>query len=163
MKKKKMDMHKKLTTTDTPKIDTTSETEESVSLNSIHSSTLTEKVMIENTTSAGYEDDDYETMTTTTMKDLKLTYPKCDRPWLISNNVCDDITNRPECGFDGGDCCNMDADRDNCWPCVCYIFDYVPSEGKSNCSESDVVGDGVCDDSANNMECSYDGGDCCFG
>ena len=40
-------------------------------------------------------------------------FPDCDRPWLIGNNVCDDITNRPECGFDGGDCCNMDADR--CW------------------------------------------------
>ena len=79
--------------------------------------------------------------------------------------------------------------RDNCWPCVCYIFDYVRPEGKSSklvvkpcflnlycfwhncnyffqfsdCSESDVVGDGVCDDSANIMECSYDGGDCCFG
>ena len=29
------------------------------------------------------------------------------------------------------------------------------------CVNSDWVGDGYCDDAANNVECNYDGGDCC--
>ena len=30
-----------------------------------------------------------------------------------------------------------------------------------NCTNVDLVGDGFCDDLTNNMECNYDGGDCC--
>ena len=30
------------------------------------------------------------------------------------------------------------------------------------CTNSAWVGDGYCDDVTNNMECNYDGGDCCL-
>ena len=29
------------------------------------------------------------------------------------------------------------------------------------CINTDMPGDGYCDDTTNNMECYYDGGDCC--
>ena len=33
----------------------------------------------------------------------------------------------------------------------------------SGCPDETHIHDGICDDSLNNMECVYDGGDCCFG
>ena len=32
-----------------------------------------------------------------------------------------------------------------------------------DCPESELIKDGICDDSMNTGECAYDGGDCCFG
>ena len=31
----------------------------------------------------------------------------------------------------------------------------------ADCAHGHMVGDGYCDDGANNIECLYDGGDCC--
>ena len=31
----------------------------------------------------------------------------------------------------------------------------------SNCSNAGWIGDGYCDDVTNNIQCNYDGGDCC--
>ena len=34
-------------------------------------------------------------------------YIDCSSPQLIGDNYCDDVTNTPECNFDGGDCCKV--------------------------------------------------------
>merc|ERR1712051_772889 len=56
---------------------------------------------------------------------------------LVGNGFCNDETNNPDCNYDGGDCCIMDANTDA------------------------FVGDGFCNDETNIAECYYDGGDCC--
>ena len=41
----------------------------------------------------------------------------------IGDNVCHDYLNRPECGFDEGDCCQTDVIEDEqstCYSCYCY-------------------------------------------
>ena len=52
----------------------------------------------------------------------------------MKNDVCDEINNKSQCNFDGGDC--------------------------SQCVVNYVL-DGYCDDINNNEECGFDGGDCC--
>merc|ERR1712203_384155 len=44
----------------------------------------------------------------------------CNAGW-IADSFCDDINNNPECGFDGGDCCDNDGEGwDNyCSLCEC--------------------------------------------
>ena len=60
-----------------------------------------------------------------------------------------------DCNFDGGECC-VDINTDHCSNCTCHHQDncvagFTPS----------VVGDGFCNDEANNADCNFDGGDCC--
>ena len=37
----------------------------------------------------------------------------------IGDGICDDDVNVKECQFDGGDCCNPDADIFFCDDCIC--------------------------------------------
>ena len=38
----------------------------------------------------------------------------------LGNGVCDDITNRESCDFDGGDCCLHKINQSYCFKCACH-------------------------------------------
>ena len=102
---------------------------------------------------------------------------------LVGNGFCNDETNNPECNYDGGDCCAMNANTNSCSECNCHFIEtcvggYHPLvgngfcdddtninecayDGGDCCSNPNMVGDGVCNDESNNPECLFDGGDCC--
>ena len=74
--------------------------------------------------------------------------------WLVGNGYCFDATNNANCNFDGGDCCNPNANTDWCQDCICYE--------DLNCNGPlELIGNGYCNDQTNNVECNFDGGDCC--
>ena len=74
--------------------------------------------------------------------------------WLIGIGYCVDATNTANCNFDGGDCCDSNANTDFCQDCICY-------EDLSCNASLDLIGNGYCNDETNNEECNFDGGDCC--
>ena len=111
---------------------------------------------------------------------------------MIGDLICDDWANTPECEFDGADCCNPNSDFSHCINCECLNWDnytlsvsytsHPPPFGPTckifcpkinisrnfqmyniDCWQLVGVGDGICDDQANTLECNYDGGDCCMG
>lgn len=48
----------------------------------------------------------------------------------IGDGICHDVLNRPECGFDGGDCClkdliTNDTKTETCFGCMCYNSDML--------------------------------------
>ena len=43
----------------------------------------------------------------------------CENPTWIGDGYCDDITNNPECSYDGGDCCGPAVDTQFCSECQC--------------------------------------------
>ena len=74
--------------------------------------------------------------------------------WLIELDYCFDATNTANCNFDGGHCCEANANTDFCQDCICYE--------DLNCNASlDLIGNGYCNDETNNAECNFDAGDCC--
>ena len=75
---------------------------------------------------------------------------------MIGDGFCNDETNKPECNFDGGDCCGQCIVRDQCLQCTC-----LQSEVDEHNITNVLVGDGYCNDETNNPDCSFDGGDCC--
>ena len=91
----------------------------------------------------------------------------------IGDGYCDDDNNNMDCSYDGGDCCGCNANMQYCDVCGC--LDPNESGGDTTCPPTttgtggtggctgvdDWIGDGYCDDDNNNMDCSYDGGDCC--
>merc|ERR1711962_681986 len=83
----------------------------------------------------------------------------------IGDNYCDDENNNSECEMDGGDCCqeNPAAGWDNyCSDCLCIeIPETTEAPEGSNCVSPQWFGDNYCDDENNNLECGFDGGDCC--
>lgn len=103
-------------------------------------------------------------------------YPDCagGNLVLIGDGLCDRLNNRPECGYDGGDCCACTCEdgpyhscqgqtfycADPSAPCVdSLVAEYPDCPGNAA-----YIGDGYCDMVAfdNNVEsCGYDGGDCC--
>ena len=74
-----------------------------------------------------------------------------DLPHFIGSGYCDDFHNNDACYYDGGDCCDPNANMDYCTLCICHEECDAPME---------LIGNGVCDDEANNEGCKYDGGDC---
>ena len=78
--------------------------------------------------------------------------PSTWSPYLeyIGDGFCNDVTNIPECRYDGGDCCGDNINTAYCSACQCL-----------GCPWSWRIGDGFCNDITNTPECSYDGGDCC--
>ena len=75
---------------------------------------------------------------------------------LVGNNICNDETNNANCNFDGGDCClDQFASRNKCSECICYNIESCPVEFQI------LLGNGVCNNETNNIECSLDFGDCC--
>ncbi len=93
----------------------------------------------------------------------------------VGDSFCDDDSNFPGCGFDGGDCC-MSAIRDIfCTHCRCHETGLVhPIElpvpevvQQKTCHISTVlfgvsIANGICNDILNIEECGYDGQDCCI-
>ena len=99
----------------------------------------------------------------------------------IGNLICEDESNVPECGFDGGDCCLKNSVKSNCTICNCHLntiplfnpckyrkiklfkkinnLDPVP-----DCDVKRIwsIGNGICSDELNNYPCNFDGGDCCI-
>ena len=53
--------------------------------------------------------------------------PDCPKPDYIGDWFCDDITNIPECNFDGGDCCHVDSFTFSCDFCICYMHNLTTS------------------------------------
>ena len=49
------------------------------------------------------------------------------------------------------------------WNVKCFLgyTEIVPST-PSECTQPTWIGDGFCDDKTNNLDCNYDGGDCCL-
>jgi len=112
---------------------------------------------------------------------------ECAVPTWAGDNFCDDENNNPECGFDGGDCCdNTGEGWDNyCSLCECLEMpetteppmetteEWWTTEGPmetteepsgtngDDCAIPHWFGDAFCDDENNTEECGFDGGDCC--
>ena len=74
---------------------------------------------------------------------------------MIGDGYCNDESNNPECGYDGGDCCGSCINTDYCTYCICIGNTF------SNRVANALVGDGHCNDEMNTAECNFDGGDCC--
>ena len=74
---------------------------------------------------------------------------------MIGDGYCNDESNNPECGYDGGDCCGSCINTVYCTYCTCIGNTF------SNRVPNALVGDGHCNDELNTAECNFDGGDCC--
>ena len=59
-----------------------------------------------------------------------LIFIDCSLPQLVGNFFCDDITNSPECDFDGGDCCSTQSFQYPCLECICYVNDTATENGR---------------------------------
>ena len=46
----------------------------------------------------------------------------------IGNLICEDESNVPECGFDGGDCCLKNGAKMECTVCDCHLNIIPPFE-----------------------------------
>lgn len=93
--------------------------------------------------------------------------PVCNVPeWCQlqrGDGVCHAATNNEGCGYDDGDCCEETCVGEKCgqqWGYDCRNPLYNPY-AKTCAENSQIFGDGLCHDAANNKECGYDGGDCC--
>ncbi|CAN0436247.1 unnamed protein product [Pylaiella littoralis] len=101
----------------------------------------------------------------------------CDDVLAVGNGFCDETNNNEPCNYDGGDCCEctcVPREADDDWDYVgcgggfacidpeaaCVNDDDITVDIVANC-DSVQVGNGYCDQSNNNAECGYDGGDCC--
>ena len=98
----------------------------------------------------------------------------CNNGW-IGDYYCDDINNNMDCNYDGGDCCGTNVNSDYCQICGCLDpngngggggsgggggGNSTTNQPPASCN-SGWIADGYCDDVNNNMDCNYDGGDCC--
>ena len=48
----------------------------------------------------------------------------CAAPQWFGDNYCDDENNTPECGFDGGDCCDNEMEGYTNYCSACECLDY---------------------------------------
>ena len=82
-----------------------------------------------------------------------LDFKGCETPGKVSDDYCNDHVNNAECNYDGGDCCGVNVNTENCVDCICY---------SNNCDgPQELISDGFCNDETNNAACNFDGGDCC--
>ena len=87
----------------------------------------------------------------------------CSQTELVANGVCNDESNNTYCHFDGGDCTTnisttIQATTSGTGGSTTVTATNPTTTGGCNIG---WIGDAFCDDINNNMECSYDGGDCC--
>ena len=82
----------------------------------------------------------------------------------LHNYVCDEVNNKAECNFDGGDCSICQWDLLTNGQCDSYnnksACQYDNGECTGECIHIWNVGDGECDIFNNKSSCGYDGGDC---
>ena len=101
------------------------------------------------------------------------TYPACSGDSArIQDGFCNETNNNAECGYDGGDCCSCTCVDDLEFPCGedgggfdCRDPDVTPAckvIGASSEGNANFIQDLFCNSSVNNVECGYDGGDCCI-
>ena len=103
---------------------------------------------------------------------------------MVGNGFCNDETNNENCNYDGGECCVVNANKNACVECGCFLIEtcadgYHPLvgngfcdaetniaecdfDGGDCCPNPDMVGNAICNDETNNLGCNYDGGDCCL-
>ena len=74
----------------------------------------------------------------------------------IGSGPCNDVNNREDCDWDGGDCCGNDVDTRFCTFCQCH----EPYFELKQC-KYEQMSNGICNDETNTEECKWDGGDCC--
>lgn len=108
--------------------------------------------------------------------------PKCHEGCLYSwlgDGYCDKLCNTKECNFDGGDCGNSVKTQEptvNFNPTPNIISPHsgnnnynnnnytpLPTKQKLQCNTGCIptwIGDKVCDNNCNNLQCGYDGPDC---
>ena len=94
----------------------------------------------------------------------------CENPGWHADGYCDDVNNNEACFFDGGDCCGGIIDPYYCTVCQCLEEGGGGGSGGSTTPSGTTtagactqgwIADGYCDDINNNLDCTYDGGDCC--
>ena len=56
----------------------------------------------------------------------------------IGDNFCDDMTNNPECGFDGGDCCKPYSNMNFCSDCICIVHNEKMPNGTKGTQKTKV-------------------------
>ena len=98
----------------------------------------------------------------------------CDFFGIVGDDICDDIANTKSCGYDFGDCCIHENDRNSCQNCICYIdttihntfLDFACLNKLSMTLMEDWIyarlGDGYCDLESNLKKYDFDLGDCCI-
>ena len=112
---------------------------------------------------------------------------ECLETGHFADGYCDDVANTEICNWDGGDCCGPNRVIDYCTECQCHQTTTpttptsapttttaptttAPTAGPTAAQTTTAAtitcnagwtGDNYCDDINNNMECGYDGGDCC--
>ena len=89
----------------------------------------------------------------------------CEIPDYHGDNYCDDENNNEVCFFDGGDCCGSNVNTNWCTECLCLELEGggTTTSGSTNsggCNQG-LIANGYCDDVNNNLDCTFDGGDCC--
>ena len=73
----------------------------------------------------------------------------------MGDGYCDDRLNWLVCDFDSGDCCGPEVNSLFCKDCQCLEEELPILKG---CFFVDILGNGVCDEFANNEECAFDKG-----
>eukprot|EP00752_Nemacystus_decipiens_P018348 g16460.t1 len=102
----------------------------------------------------------------------------CSNAQSIGDGWCDLGNNKPECLYDGGDCCECTCDTgtdfDDDYRCneltgfacidpeaPCMDDDGVTADMLEDCGSPILIGNGRCNEDNNLPECNFDGGDCC--
>ena len=63
----------------------------------------------------------------------------CPKPSWIGDLHCDDLTNIPQCSFDGGDCCKVDPpNNEYCTICQCLDENGIVTTTSTTSEEPDV-------------------------
>ena len=90
----------------------------------------------------------------------------------LRNGYCDAIAQKPynteQCGWDGGDCCQETCRSTEKLLCG-FTNNNTVRVGFPQCKDPRVclatdprrLGDGLCDNAYNSLNCNWDGGDCC--
>ena len=96
------------------------------------------------------------------------------KPGLNCDEYCDDINNKKDCNYDGGDCCGCNVNIKYCSYCQCLDPDgsgnrtacHQTTSGGTTQSQQDqcnagMICDEYCDDINNKKDWNYDVADCC--
>ena len=68
------------------------------------------------------------------LETISLSVPGCDNVQLVGNGLCNNKTNNPDCNYDGGDCCVVNANTTHCSECACHVIGVKYLVFVSSCS-----------------------------